>query len=97
MTWVKWIASVILLLFFALNAFLNAMNLWRMVRAEKASSSISLVGGISGAIALSIIPWPAARHWWWLPLFLDYGRQPLLTFTAFWMLFRSCKKRSSHS
>jgi hypothetical protein len=94
MTWVKWTASVILLLFFALNAFLNAMNLWRKVRAKKTSSSVPLVGGISGAIALSIIPWPAAHQWWWLPLFLDYGCAPLLTLTVVWIFFRICSNKS---
>jgi len=94
MIWIKWIASVFLLLFFALNAFLNAMNLWRRIRTGKSSSSVPLVGGISGAIALSIIPWSAAHHWWWLPLFLDYGCAPLLTFTVCWILFRSVAKKS---
>jgi hypothetical protein len=96
MVWIKWIASVILFLVFALNAFLNAMNFWRGIRGAKTGSSIPLVGGISGAIALSIVPWPAANRWWWLPLFLDYGCAPLLTFIVFWMLFRKTTKKSDH-
>jgi hypothetical protein len=95
MFWIRWIVSSILFLFFAFIAFFNAVNFLRGIRGARASSSVPLVGGVLGAIALSIMPWPAANRWWWLPLLLDYGCAPLLTFIVVWILFRRITKKSA--
>ena len=93
MTWFKLVIVAALFLFFAWIAFLNVVNFGQGIRGKKTGSSIPLIGGISGAIALSITPWPEANRWWWLPLLLDYGCVPLLTFTAVWILSRRVMRK----
>ena len=70
---VRW-TGVFLLALISLIAIVNNLRLalqWLAVR--KRGSLVPLVGGVCGAVALLIVPNPAARIWWWLPLVLDPG------------------------
>jgi hypothetical protein len=71
--WVCWVTSVILLMFFLACAVGNmSMAVINHVYGGH-SSLIPFVGGIAGAFGMLILPWPAARYWWWLPPLLDIG------------------------
>jgi len=43
-------------------------------------SAIPLVGGIAGALALVVLPFPKANGYWWVPLIIDYGTAPMMAF-----------------
>ena len=36
-------------------------------------SLVPLVGGLTGITACVTLPFPALRHWWWIPLVADPG------------------------
>lgn len=68
------VLAIPLLILFVWCAGFNASILWRaFVRRRKAPSWIPFIGGLSGALALLLVPVPGARSWWWLPLLLDWG------------------------
>lgn len=62
----------------------------RVFRRGESISVIPFIGGVSGALAVLILPITGIRRWFWLPLFLDWGAFALLTV----MLSRRNTKRA---
>jgi len=70
----RWAVGGALLLLFACVASLNASILWIWyVQKRNAPSRIPLVGGLSGAIGVWVVPVAAAHKWWWVPPVVDLG------------------------
>lgn len=78
--WLWWMIGALCAVVFALLAFFNAWTVANYFRTRKHVSAIPLVGGIAGAIALSILPVNHLASWWWLPLLLDYGSLPMFVY-----------------
>jgi hypothetical protein len=85
--WPRWIAGSILLLLFIWVAALNIAIIWVRVFKNRYSSWIPIVGGLSGAAAFKILPLSWLNDLWWLPLLLDMGSLPLLTWTLVFLIF----------
>ena len=77
-----------LLLLAAWICAFNAHVLIAQIKRQKSPSWVPLFGGIAGAVGLYLLPIPAAAHYWWLPLVLDWGSLPGLTHAAVWWLLR---------
>ncbi len=85
----RWALGGALLLVSAWVCALNASVLWiYYVRKRKAPSSIPLVGGVSGAVGLWLLPISAAHRWWWVPLVFDWGSLPLFMMVAYCIIIR---------
>ncbi|HEY3267699.1 MAG TPA: hypothetical protein VGM37_12285 [Armatimonadota bacterium] len=54
------------------------------------ASWLPLLGGCTGSVALLILPIEGIRHWWLLPLLIDWGCAPGIIYTlgvhAVWWL-----------
>jgi hypothetical protein len=73
----RWACACGLLLLCAWVVVVNANVLWTWyIRRRKAPSWIPLVGGVSGAIGILLLPLSDVHKWWWLPLVLDWGSLP---------------------
>ena len=80
----KWLFPILLLLMFLWCVLGNTIGLAVVAFQQKYSpkkvpnsSAVPLIGGISGMIALLIIPIQDVAKWWWVPLILDYGCIPV--------------------
>lgn len=76
--WVQSIVSVLLSVLGVLVISGNLVILVANICDPRHRSFVSFVGGILGAIGLSIAPWPRANSFWWVPLLLDVTCIPLL-------------------
>ena len=59
------------LLFFLGCAAANGVVFFRWMFQKKAGSTIPIIGGALGCVALFISPWPVLKSYWWIPLILD--------------------------
>jgi hypothetical protein len=90
MKWIIWIAGSVLFLLFIWIASLNVMAFWRtLIRQDKTPSWIPVIGGLCGCIAILIFPVSFVRPLWWLPVLLDWGSLPGLSYTVYCYLRRS--------
>lgn len=85
---IRWVIGICGLLWSVAVCAYNARSIILQIRGLHAPSWIPLLGGVSGAMALLILPHPSFAAMWWLPLFLDYGSIPGLTHTLIWHLWR---------
>lgn len=70
--------------FTSLN-WLLAIRFWLY---RKPSSFAPLVGGVFGAVALTLFPWPEVRRYWWVPTVADIGCAPMLVAALFDVVVR---------
>lgn len=85
----QWLVSGLLVVIFALCTVANAHLLVRSLRAgpdERVPSLVPLVGGMAGAIGLTIAPMDELHAYAWLPLLLDIGCGPYLVLCAIALL-----------
>ncbi|MBK7400032.1 MAG: hypothetical protein IPJ34_28215 [Myxococcales bacterium] len=69
----------------ALGNSLGMLLALRRKRAEGSPGGVSFVpflGGVAGALACVVAPVHGVARWAWLPLLVDFGCAPLLTWTA---------------
>jgi hypothetical protein len=92
--WVCWTVSVLLLIFFAVCAVGNIVIVVRGYLYQERASLAPLLGGIAGAVGVLLLPWPAARSWWWLPLLLDLGCVPAVASTLLFLFVRRFRRRT---
>ncbi len=91
--WIAWIVGVVLLLMFLWIALANAVIFWEgAILKKRTASTAGLLGGILGMIGLLVLPWSTGKHGWWLPLFLDLGCVPWLTYQLLYFLFDALRK-----
>lgn len=91
----RWIVGLFFFALFIHLSVLNAFVFWSVhVRKQSTASWIPLLGGVFGTISLAVLPLPEFKHFWWLPLLLDYGCLPGLTQTVFFHSTRVFKERS---
>lgn len=73
----------LLLLF--IGAFVMTMN-WAVIAQwllrRKHSSWVPLLGGLLVSASLVVLPVSGVRYLWWLPLLLDWGCIPGMTWTV---------------
>jgi len=87
---ILWIVAVLFFALFTWLASMNASVFWNgFVRRRKSPSWIPMIGGLCGTIALTIVPVPGAKWWWWLPLILDWGSVPGIFVSLIYALARS--------
>lgn len=69
-------------LVWAVGTFYNDWVLiaW-LVRRRRIGSWIPFAAGVAGALALGFAPAPDLRRWWPVPLLLDWGSVPGVTFS----------------
>lgn len=68
-------------LLFIIFLWVAICNLWIIVRyylKKQPGSTIPLIGGLSGVLALFVIPFNQLRSLWWIPLVIDWGSLPLV-------------------
>ncbi len=83
------------LLAFSLWAvILNWSIIWLGMARRRRGSLAPLVGGLVGAVAVRLSPWPQMRPWWWIPLVLDPGSLLMLSGAA-WILLSRLRGSSS--
>src|SRR5690348_3543041 len=81
---IGWTAGSVLILFSVWLSALNASVFWKLyVRKVNAGSWVPFLGGIAGMVGLSIIPIHLAHTLAWLPLLLDWGTLPGISFTIY--------------
>lgn len=68
------------------------LNWWAVVSfcamRRKASSWVPLLGGLFGAIACYLSPFPVANRYYWLPFVLDWGSIPGLLYTVVYLAWQ---------
>jgi hypothetical protein len=72
--WIRWVASIVLILGSLYIILLNLM-MW----FGKKGSLVPILGGWLGAVGINGLPMPALHRWFWVPLLLDLG-------SAFWLI-----------
>ncbi len=76
--------SAFLFLFVLGSVQCNAYILFlRWYLRRQPGSSILVVGGVAGALALWLSPFEGLRRYWWIPLFVDLHCAPLLVCLAY--------------
>ena len=84
-----WAIAVLLFAPCLLLTVVNGAIFWQgVVLRRRTSSWVPLVGGLSGAVSLSVVPVPGVGDWWWLPLLTDWGSIPGLGFTVLYLFYR---------
>lgn len=78
----RWINTVLLLLFFVAGTACNYNIIIQWYTKKKTASFLPIVSGLFGMIGLLIIPLEGARAWFWVPPVVDVGCVPLLVCTA---------------
>jgi len=73
MTVLRYILGALLALFFLGTALANACVFAKFFLHGKRSSSIPIIGGTAGFLALLLLPIPGPTGIWWLPFILDPG------------------------
>jgi ADP-ribosylglycohydrolase len=76
----RWVLAAVLFAPAAAIVFLNYDNAFQFLPSTRARplapgqrvSSIPLMGGILGALALAACPEPALRGWWWVAFLVDF-------------------------
>jgi hypothetical protein len=89
-TWLAIGTGMAFLAVFLLIASLNWWNLLNTLRGRKSGSSIPLIGGLCGFLGLILLGkclGEATGKSLWLPLVLDWGTLPLITWTLIFFLF----------
>jgi len=90
--YLQWLIGCALLAIFFWLAYLNFGVFWkRHVLKKRASSWIPLLGGCFGVIAFFTIPIAALHDLWWIPLFLDWGSLPGITYSILFHLLSQKK------
>lgn len=88
----RWAVGGTLVLLFAWLAVLNACAPWTWyVRKREHPSWTPLLGGVSGAIGIWVLPLEAAHRWWWVPLVLDWGSLPGIAHALMYHLLSQLK------
>jgi hypothetical protein len=77
-----WIISLTLL---TIALFVSVMN-WvvfvkNYILKKKWTSAIPLLGGLSGAIGIAILPVAGSAQYLWIPLIADWGCLPVIIVT----------------
>jgi hypothetical protein len=84
MTILRWILSIVFGSVFVWVGSLNAIVFWKgVILRQRTSSFIPLLAGLSGMVALLIVPLTGVRRWWWIPLLLDWGSSGILVGFAY--------------
>jgi hypothetical protein len=66
-----------------------AMNYYYLVEMRKRPVSLMpIVGGITGTLALTLVPIPRIQAWIWIPLVVDPGCIPMIVV----LLFRAARR-----
>ena len=73
-----------LLAIFIWIALLNWRVFYLRLTGRRAPSWIPLMGGVSGAAGLLLLPVGEVAGYWWVPPLLDYGCVPGLIHTLYW-------------
>ena len=75
---VRVLGAGILGVIFAVGAVGNVWVLLRFYVRGTPASLVPLVSGMSGALALAVLPVPRAWRWAWIPPLLDLGCVPMV-------------------
>jgi hypothetical protein len=86
--------SALLLVVFLGCAVGNIAIVVRCRLYKRHESLIPVAGGIAGAMGVLLLPWPAARSWWWLPLLLDLGCVPIVASTLVFLVVQRFRRRT---
>jgi hypothetical protein len=80
-------ALSVLLASIALAAVLgNARTVFRYINSKRTGSLVPLIGGLSGAGAMLMGPYPHLYRWAWIPLAFDPGSLPMIAVAmVFWL------------
>jgi len=86
------VLAILSIAFAGIGLWISVLN-WSVVllyllRRQKASSWIPLLGGICCCVACFLLPYPGLSYWWWLPFFLDWGSVPGIVFTLGWLFLK---------
>ena len=73
-----WAVSIFLFANFAWVAFINLRTAIRWYLHRKRGSSIPLIGGLLGCVAMIAVPLNGFDNYWWVPLLVDIGCVPLV-------------------
>lgn len=68
----RWVFASVLSLISALATFANFGLVLRARKNQSRESFVPLIGGLTGVIALVVVPIASAMKWVWLPLVLDF-------------------------
>ena len=81
---IRWLATLVLGGFFIGLTVFNWRYFWKHTRKrEDEMSPVPLVGGVLGIVTLFVCPFGPAWHYWWVPLFIDFGSIPYALWTAY--------------
>ena len=79
MTTVRWIVSVLLLLFALYMAGMNwAVFVNNHLLKRKWTSAVPLVGGVAGILGVLLLPVAGNWRFAWIPLIADWGSVPVI-------------------
>ena len=87
----RWILGIIFLIFSIYLIIVNYVMIFQSYTTKKFHSQIPLLGGISGLVALIIIPIKISWYIYLIPSIIDLGTIPLFFFTGIDYLFRRLK------
>lgn len=89
----RWITGCVLILMAASIVAFNTRVALGQFRSQGTQSWLPVIGGVSGAIGLYVMPNRSVSTLWWLPLFLDWGTIPGLTYAVVWHALRLYRRR----
>lgn len=81
-----------------LGGFIMVMNwgvVFQWLWKRKHSSWIPFVGGGLAAVGSAVLPYSTVNGFWWLPLLVDWGCLPGVTYSIVFHLWRSFSQRSN--
>lgn len=82
-----WLLAGALLLVGAYLSVLNWICVVQGLRGRSSSSWMPLAGGVLGMAGCLVAPGDALEPWWWIPLVVDFGSAPGLTYTLVYYAF----------
>jgi hypothetical protein len=92
----RWIAFGLLMALAVMVMIFNKLTICSWVRQHNPAATISIIGGLVGAVACEVSPSICVKHLWWAPTALDIIGAPYLLI-AVWIKIREWMNSSHKS
>lgn len=88
----QWTASGLVMALAVAVMVFNKLSVCSWMRRKNPAATISIVGGLLGAVACGLSPSPLLNRFWWAPMLLDVIGAPyllILAWAGIWEIMRA--------